>query len=223
MTAATVTVATAGIDERPRFRGALHTWAFAAGVPIGAALVAYAPAGPATFGTLVYALGVEAMLGVSALYHRMRWSRPARAFMRRLDHSTIFLAIAGTYTAVGVIALDGRTRLLVLGAVWAGSAIGIALQWLPRVPRALVHAPYLVVGWTALLALPSLWSALGPAAFVLIVAGGVVYSLGSIVLAVRRPDPRPALFGYHEVFHACTVVALALHLVAIAYFVLPRA
>ncbi len=207
---------------KPRLRGVSHLWAFIAWIPTSIALLVTAPAGVARFSALIYALGVGAMLGVSAAYHRVGWSPAMHVLLGRLDHSTIFLAIAGTYTPVALIVLSGWTQVAILVVAWGGAVVGIALQWLPvRPPRWLFTAVYALVGWAAVLALPQLWTGLGPAGFFLILGGGLFYTLGAVVYALKKPDPWPLTFGYHEVFHACTIVALLLHLAAIAFFVLP--
>ena len=144
--------------------------------------------------------------------------------MRRADHSTIFIAIAGSYTAVAGIALNGWARTTLLCIVWAGALVGITLRqlWLDA-PKWVITLPYVVVGWAALVVLPQLFRALGGAGFTLVLAGGFAYSAGAVVYAVKRPNPVPGVFGYHEVFHACTVVGAVLHFVVIAWFVLPLA
>jgi hemolysin III len=218
-----MSTAAAFVAPKPRLRGVSHLVAFAVWVPIAIVLVVTAPAGAARLGAVIYVLGVGSMLGVSALYHRGGWSPGTRVVLGRLDHSTIFLAIAGTYTPVALVSLDGAARTTILVVVWTGAAVGIVLQWLPiAAPRWAFTAVYAVVGWCALLVLPQLWDGLGPAGFVLLLAGGAWYTIGALVYALKRPDPWPATFGYHEVFHACTIVALLLHLAAIAFFVLPE-
>jgi hemolysin III len=173
---------------------------------------------------IVYVLGVLTMFTVSALYHRIRWQERSLGLMRRLDHSTIFLAIAGTYTPIAAIGLQGWHRPAVLATVWGGAAVGVALQWLPvRVPRWLFTAVYVIVGWSMALALPQLWRGVGGTGFGLVLAGGLMYTAGAVVYAAKRPDPWPSTFGFHEVFHACTVVAAGLHLAAVAFAVVPRA
>lgn len=215
--------ATAVGAAKPRLRGVSHLVAFAVWVPVGLVLIVTAPAGTARLGALVYVLGVGAMLGVSALYHRGRWAPPTRAMLGRLDHSTIFLAIAGTYTPVALVSLDGAARTVTLAIVWGFALVGIILQWLPVAPpRWAFTLVYAIVGWCAVLVLPQLWDSLGPTGFVLLLLGGLFYTAGAVVYALKKPDPWPATFGYHEVFHACTIVALVLHLVTIAFFVLPE-
>jgi hemolysin III len=172
---------------------------------------------------LVYVMGTLAMFGVSSLYHRIRWRPRAHDVMRRLDHSTIYLAIAGAYTPTAIVALAGWHRPAVLGSVWGGTALGLLLQWLPvRVPRVLFTSLYVVVGWSAALALPQLFDGLGAVGFGLLLGGGVLYTMGAVVYALKRPDPWPRVFGFHEVFHACTIAGAGLHLAAIAFAVAPR-
>jgi len=142
--------------------------------------------------------------------------------MRRLDHSAIFLAIAGAYTPVMAIALDGWQRVAVLTAVWGGSLVGVTLEWLPvRVPRRVFTAVYVIVGWSAVIAFPQLYDALGVGGFVLVLGGGLLYTLGAVVYALKWPDPWPRTFGYHEIFHLFTVGGAACHLAAIAFYVVP--
>jgi hemolysin III len=167
----------------------------------------------------VYTLAMVALFGVSAAFHRIRWQPAARRGMRRADHSTIFVGIAGTYTAVAALALSGWAQILVLSLVWVGGGVGIALRqvWLDA-PKWAVSLPYVVVGWCALAVVPQLVRGLGMGGFALVLAGGAAYTAGAVVYALRRPDPWPAVFGYHEVFHSCTVVGAALHYAALAAY-----
>ncbi|MDA8275258.1 MAG: hemolysin III family protein [Actinomycetota bacterium] len=208
----------------PRLRGVLHQWAFVVAVVAGTAVVVAAPTAGSALVLAVYATSMATLFGVSALFHRHRWGPVGRRRMRRADHSTIFFAIAGSYTAVGGIALTGVPRTVLLVVVWAGAVGGVALRqlWLDA-PKWAVAVPYVVVGWSALTVLPPLLHVLGATGFALLVAGGLAYTAGAVVYARKRPDPVPTVFGYHEVFHACTVVGFALHYAVIAGFVLPRA
>ena len=209
---------------RPVLRGWLHVVAFVAVVVAGPVLVAQAPDVGAGIALTVYVLSLVALFGVSAAFHRFRWSPAARRRMRRADHATIFVAIAGTYTAVAGLALHGWAQVLVLCLVWVGGAAGVALRqvWLDA-PKWAVAVPYVVVGWSALAVMPQLLRALGGAGLSLLVAGGAVYTLGALCYALRRPNPVPGVFGYHEMFHACTVVGAVLHFVTVAGYALPRA
>ncbi len=221
--------ADAGVDDddhegavKPVLRGVLHEIAFFASLLSGAALVWAAPTTSSKLICLVYAFAISLLFGVSALFHRHTWGPVGRRRMRRADHSTIFIAIAGSYTAVAGIALTGWARTSVLCVVWGGAVVGIALRqlWLDA-PKWVIALPYLVVGWAALAVLPQLERALGEAGFVLLLLGGIAYTAGALDYARKRPDPVPGVFGYHEVFHACTAVGADLHYVVIAVFVLP--
>ena len=209
---------------KPRFRGVLHEIAFFVSLVAGPALVAAAPAGGPRLAVAVYALSMAALFGVSALLHRRTWTPKARRLMRRLDHSMIFFLIAGTYTATVGIVLGPTAATIVLSAVWIGGAVGVIIElfWLGA-PKWAIALPYVVVGWVAVGALPQLARALGAAGFALLLGGGLAYTAGAAVYALHRPDPFPALFGYHEVFHGLTVVAAVAHYVLIAGYVLPKA
>ncbi len=209
---------------RPLLRGWLHAVAFVAVLVAGPLLVSDAKTGWVAAVLAIYVASIAALFGVSASFHRVKWSPRARRLMRRADHGTIFVGIAGTYTAVAGICLAGWTRVLVLALVWAGAVVGIVLRqvWLDA-PKWAVALPYVVVGWSALAVVPQLVHVMGGAGFGLLMAGGIAYTAGAIVYAARKPDPFPKVFGYHEIFHACTVVGAILHFVAIAAFALPRA
>jgi hemolysin III len=208
---------------KPLLRGWSHVLAAVVTTVLGMIVIGVADTSALSRVWLVcYVVGTVAMFTVSALYHRLRWSPAATARMRRADHSTIFGAIAGTYTPIATNHLDGWHQPAVLATVWSGAVIGIALQWLPRhVPRWLFTAVYVVVGWSMALALPQLFRGMGALGFSLVLGGGITYTIGAIVYAVKRPDPWPRTFGFHEVFHACTVVGAGLHMAAIAFVVVP--
>jgi hemolysin III len=199
--------------------GALVCAAALGGVEIG-----LSPGAWARVAVIIYVAGLCTMLGVSSLYHRLSWSPSALAVMRKLDHSTIFLAIAGTYTPIAALSLSGWERPTMLLVVWGGAALGMSLQWLPvEAPRWAFTAVYAIVGWAALIVFPELYRGMGALGFFLMLGGGVAYTAGAVVYALKRPDPWPTVFGYHEVFHSLTVVGAALHLAAIGFAVLPRA
>jgi len=218
----------AGDDEggpvKPRLRGVLHEIAFFVSLVSGAALVWAAPTTSSTLICLVYVCSISLLFGVSALFHRHTWGAVGRRRMRRADHSTIFIAIAGSYTAVAGIALTGWARTALLLIVWIGAIAGITLRqvWLDA-PKWVIALPYVVVGWAAVVVLPQLYRALGTTGFALLLAGGLAYSAGAVVYALKKPNPAPGVFGYHEVFHACTIVGAVLHFVCVAWFVLPLA
>ncbi len=209
---------------RPRWRGRLHTVGFVAFLAAGPVLVAHGPSAGDEAALSCYVACMLALFGVSALFHQAPLGPRGRRAMRRLDHTTIFLAIAGTYPAVAVLSLSGGARGLVLALVWGGALAGIVLrQARLDVPAWLVALPYVVVGWSALAVVPELGRGMSWPGFLVLLAGGLAYSAGAVVYARKRPDPSPAVFGFHEVFHALTLLGAGLQLVAIAYFALPRA
>jgi hemolysin III len=210
------------VRVKPRLRGVFHQYAFFLSLVGGVLLVLLAATTRARLAAAIYAISVSALFGVSALYHRVTWTTPVRRRMRRLDHSTIFLLIAGTYTPVGLLVLNGTLATVVLAVVWGGALAGVVLElaW-TTAPRWLGGAVYLALGWVAVVAMPQLFGQLGVAGGLLIVAGGLVYSAGAAVYALRRPDPVPAVFGYHEVFHLLVIAGVAAHFLAISLFALP--
>ena len=207
----------AALEVKPRWRGASHEVAAIVFPVLGAILVAVAHTTAARWAALAYTAGVTAMYATSACYHRGNWNPSVRRRLRRLDHSMILVGIAATYTPIAVVGLDARSARILLGVVWPLALTGIVVQmlWL-NAPRWLVAGLYVVIGWTALAFAPLLWRRLGVATFSLIVCGGVVYSVGARVYSTRRPDPIPAVFGFHEVFHALVLVAGLIFYVAIA-------
>jgi hemolysin III len=186
----------------------------------GTLLIAGADGGKASVGASAFAGSVAAMLAASTLYHRVTWRPNTRLWMRRVDHAGVYLLIAGTYTAVGLLSLHGVLQWTVLAIVWAGAAIATLAKfcWVGS-PKWLSVAVAISLGWVGIAALPQLERTAGVAAVALLVAGGLAYPVGGLVYARRRPDPAPAVFGYHEVFHALTLVAIACQYVAIAFFV----
>lgn len=215
------------VSLRPRLRGVWHQWGFFVSLAAGAALVASAvPRGSeAVIACVVYTLSIAGLLGTSATYHRVAWrTAAARAWMRRLDHAMIFVLIGGTYTPVALLALDRPLGTIVLLTVWIGGAVGILINlvWITA-PRWLIAAIYVALGWVAVLATNQLTQKTGPGTLALFALGGLLYTGGAIAYALRRPNPRPGVFGYHEVFHACVVLALAAHFAAIAFVIVPRA
>jgi hemolysin III len=210
------------VRVKPRLRGVLHQYAFFVSLGSGTLLVLLGVTSRAAIAAAIYAASVSALFGTSALYHRVTWTGPARRRMRRLDHTTIFLLIAGTYTPVGLLVLHGTLATVVLVVVWGGAVAGIVLElaW-TRAPRWLGGVVYLALGWVAVVAMPQLFARLGMAGGLLLVAGGLAYSAGAAVYALRRPDPAPAVFGYHEVFHLLVIVGVAAHFLAISRYALP--
>jgi hemolysin III len=205
---------------RPRMRGWLHAYAFVVSLVTGTVLTAAAPAGVPTLGAGIYSLTVALLFGTSALYHRVTWEPGPRAVMKRLDHAMIFVFIAGTYTPFALTVLSPTSELVVLIIIWSGAAVGIGtrMAWL-HAPRPLIVPLYIALGWVAVFVLPQILHNGGVAALVLLLVGGFFYSLGAVVYAARRPDPSPRVFGYHEVFHLCTLLAAICHYIAV-WFVL---
>lgn len=215
-----------GVDplSRPRLRGWIHLYCAIAALFGGTALVVMSwsvVSKRAGHATLAYALAIVAMFAVSAIYHRVNWeSAAARQWMRRLDHSMIFVFIAGTYTPFARLAMPHPTGQLVLAIVWGGALAGIALTLLwPSAPRWVGVLLYLLLGWVAVWYVGLIVQNAGVAAMVLLGIGGVLYSIGGVAYGLRRPDPWPTTFGYHEFFHACTAVAAVCQYVAIWYAV----
>ena len=206
-------------DLKPRLRGWLHAYAAAISIASGAALVAIAAAlrgGPAGATTAIYAATVTMLFGTSALYHRINWGPRAHGVLKRLDHSMIFIFIAGTYTPIAVLTLSKSSAMAVLAIVWTGAVFGVVLKstW-PSAPRWLAVPCYVGLGWVAVFVLPQLLHNAGVAAFVLIAVGGLFYTMGAVVYGLKRPNPWPGTFGFHEVFHLCTLIAAVCHYIAI--------
>lgn len=206
----------------PRLRGVSHAYAFWAALVAAAILILFTPAGPARFAVSIYGLGLCALFGGSGLYHRWRWDARWRPLLRRIDHSTIYLFIAASYTPVGVLVLSGTTRWIVLMTVWCGAAAGVAFSvaWITA-PRALCSLCYVALGWVAVLAVPQLTAGLPAVALVLIAGGGLLYTAGAVVFALGRPNPWPSVFGFHEIFHVFVILAAVTHFVAMALYVVP--
>jgi hemolysin III len=188
---------------------------------LGALLVAGASGVAERLAAAIFAGAVATMFGVSALYHRVTWKPTARRWMRRLDHAAIYLLIAGTYTPFALLALSGAWRWTILPVVWGGAiaAIAIKLAWIDG-PKWLSAAIGIALGWAGIVALPQLWEHAGPEGVGLLLAGGILYTLGAIVYAASRPNPMPAVFGYHELFHVLVIAAAACQYTAVALFVL---
>jgi hemolysin III len=214
----------AHILAKPRARGWIHVYSAAVAVVAGAALVAVSWSLESTragLATLAYAFATVAMFAVSATYHRVHWdSATARKWMKRADHSMIFVFIAGCYTPLALLAMPRDTGMLVLAIVWGGALAGVMLKmWWPSAPRWVGVPLYLILGWVAVAFAATLLHGAGVAAIVLLAAGGVFYSIGAVMYALKWPNPWPTTFGHHEFFHACTAVAATCHYIAIWFAV----
>ncbi|WP_194822806.1 hemolysin III family protein [Micromonospora sp. S-DT3-3-22] len=208
---------------KPRMRGWLHTYAFFVALVCGIVLSAIAATRPGwtpLVSCLIYSVTVCGLFGTSALYHRRVWSERGYQIMRRMDHSMIFVFIAGTYTPLCVLLLDRPTAVLMLGLVWGGALAGVAVKLIwPHAPRWVSAPLYLALGWVSVAILPQILRQGGVAVLVLLAVGGAIYSVGAVFYALRRPNPWPTVFGHHEFFHACTLIAALCHHIAI-YFAL---
>jgi len=205
---------------KPRMRGVIHYWSFVVSLAAGAALISVAASvisGKAAVATSIYGATVLGLFGVSALYHRRWWvNETVRAWMKRLDHSMIFLFIAGTYTPFMLLAMPPASGIPVLAVVWSGALAGVSLKLLwPHAPRWLGTPIYIALGWVAVFVFPDLVHTAGAGALVLLLVGGFFYTLGAVFYATRWPNPWPHVFGHHEFFHAATVLAAISHYVAI--------
>lgn len=204
---------------KPRMRGWLHLYAFFCALVCGAVLItlaAFQPGMAPVVSVAIYSLTVCGLFGISALYHRRVWSERGYQVMRRLDHAMIFIFIAGTYTPFCVLLLPSSSAIVLLAIVWSGALLGalVSLVW-PHAPRWVSAPLYIALGWVAVAVLPTILHNGGVAALVLLVSGGLAYTVGAVFYALRRPDPWPTVFGHHEFFHACTVVAAICHHIAV--------
>jgi hemolysin III len=202
---------------KPRLRGVLHEAAFAISLVTGTVLICLADGARERVAVAVYAVSVALLFGTSAAYHRGAWSPRGYDVMARLDHSMIFVLIAGSYTPFGLLLLHGALQWIVLGVVWGGAVVGVVLRnTVRRPPRWLFVGLYLALGWVALGIFPPVLHRGGVAVLVLLAVGGLFYTAGALVYALRRPNPSPRWFGFHEVFHACTLLAFATHYAAVS-------
>ncbi len=208
------------VPSKPRLRGVLHQWAALAALAAGSVLTAMAPNGRAAVGSGVFALSLVALFTVSATYHRPTWGAIGRKWMRRLDHSAIFLLIAGTYTPLCLLALEPQDGTRLLAVVWAAAGLGIlqSIFWV-NAPKLVTALLGVLVGWSVVPWFGAVSRALSAVELALIVAGGVLYTAGAVAYASKRPNPKPGVFGYHEVFHALTIAAGALHFAVVVMLV----
>jgi hemolysin III len=209
-------------DVVPLLRGVSHAWAFWFALAAAISLVVLAPTGEARLAAAIYGVGLCALFAGSALYHRWQGDPSWRPLLRRIDHSTIFVFIAASYTPVSLLVLDGWVQAVVLAGVWIGAVAGVifSIAWIGA-PRPLVAGTYLGLGWIALIAVPQLLDEMDPAPLLLILAGGVLYSIGAVIYARKSPNPWPATFGFHELFHVFVIAAAIAHFIAMAGWVIP--
>jgi len=212
------------IRAKPRLRGVSHKWAFFVSLVTGALLILLSPSGEARVATLIYGICIASMFGASALYHLHEWTPAARRWMRRLDHSTIFLMIAGSYTPFALLVMHGTLATVVLAVIWGGALAGIVLKlaWIDA-PKWLVAAIYVALGWVAVAAFPQLLDELGVVPTALVALGGLLYTAGAVIYALKRPDPSPEVFGYHEIFHLLVIAAALVQYAVVGFYVLPQA
>lgn len=203
-------------EPKPAWRGWLHTGMAPLMLVGGLVLMILTPTAEGRLAAAVYMLASLALFGNSAVYHRGSWTERVQAVLRRVDHANIYLFIAGTYTPMAVQLLTGTSRVILLSVIWGCALAGVAFRilWLGA-PRWLYTALYVLMGWAAVFWLVPFWQAGGPLVVALIAAGGLVYTYGALVYGRKRPNPAPHIFGYHEIFHACTVAAAMLHYAAI--------
>jgi hemolysin III len=202
---------------KPKLRGWIHAGVSPFVLAAGIVLVVLSPTAATRWANIVFAISAVLLFGTSAVYHRGTWSPRVARVLRRLDHTNIFLIIAGTYTPLSVILLPAQTAKTLLIIVWSGALVGLLLRifWLGA-PRWLYVPIYLALGWVAVAFLPQFLDAGGPGVLWLVIAGGLAYTLGAVVYGLKRPDPSPRWFGFHEIFHSLTVAGYTCHYVAVS-------
>jgi len=211
------------VGVKPRLRGLSHAAAFLVALPLGVALVLEAETSLGRLAAIVFAASVVVMFGASGLYHSPTWPEGRRRWLRRFDHAGIYGLIAGTYTPFGLLVLRGNWRPVVLGIVWTGALAAVAFKfaWVDA-PKWISAVIGIALGWVGVVVFPQLVNEIGVGGSLLVVAGGLLYTAGALVYALRRPDPYPAVFGFHEVFHVLVIAAVACQYAAVAFCVLPE-
>ena len=210
--------------NRPKYRGVLHSYCFFLSIPIGLILIITAPTARTSFAAFTFAFGISSMLGISALFHRTEFTDRGWMRFRRLDHIGIYLCLAGGSTPIGMLAVDGWVQNTLLITAWVGLGIGATLRFLPfDPPYGLMNALFLSMGWVSVVAIPQLWDFLELRWIILLAIGGMLYTLGAFIVGLRKPDPWPDIFGYHEIWHLMVVAAASLHYCVMAFGVIPNA
>ena len=211
------------VGVKPRLRGLSHAAAFVVALPLGVALILEADTSRGRIAAIVFAASVVVMFGASGLYHSPTWPEGRRRWLRRFDHAGIYGLIAGTYTPFGLLVLRGNWRPVVLGIVWTGALAAVAFKfaWVDA-PKWISAVIGIALGWVGVVVFPQLLDEIGVGGSLLVVAGGLLYTAGALVYALRRPDPYPAVFGFHEVFHVLVIAAVACQYAAVAFCVLPE-
>ena len=205
---------------KPSLRGVLHQWAAVYALGAGTALVVLAPTAQARVAAAIYAASLVLLLTISAVYHRFQWTLRVRTWLRRADHASIFLLIGGSYTPIAMLALGGEVGRHLLTVIWCGVVLGVLVSMLwPGAPKWVSAALAIAVGWTIVPYLGAIGRALDPPQIWLIALGGIAYTVGALVYAMKRPNPWPRHFGYHEIFHVLTLVGAGLHLAAVLLIV----
>ena len=210
---------------KPRYRGVSHQIAFFVSPLAWGPLLVMAPNAGARVVMAVYAVAMSGLFGVSALFHRRTWGPTSRLWMRRLDHSMIYVFIAGSYTAIGAFALPHHLAVRVLTVVWVATVACVTIRMVSSrpAPKWVTSIPYLALGWVATVVMPQFLDGLGWGGFSLLILGGLMYTAGAIVYGSKRPDPAPAVFGYHEIFHAFVIAGALAHWFVVGFFALPHA
>ena len=207
-------------EVKPIFRGLSHLLAFASALTLAPILIVVTPGVADRFIMAIYAVAIVGLFGISAMYHRINWGPKGTSIIRRMDHSMIFIATAATHTPIALIALPRSPGWILFAIVWTGAALGIAGRLIfAKAPYWVVSIPYVVVGWSSIFVINHVWASLNLAAFILLLVGGALYTVGAIIYALHRPNPWPNHFGYHEIFHLLTIGGAACHYVVIAIFV----
>jgi len=210
--------------NRPKYRGVLHSYCFFLSIPIGLIFIFTAPSSRTAFAAFTFAFGVSSMLGISALFHRTEFTDRGWMRFRRLDHIGIYLCIASGSTPIGMLVVDGWVQKTLLITAWVGLGVGATLRFLPfDPPYGLMNALFLSMGWVSLVAIPQLWDFLELRWIILLAIGGMLYTLGAFIVGLRKPDPWPDIFGYHEIWHLMVVAAATLHYCVMAFGVIPNA